>query len=165
MIRVLFAIDRVVERFTFYALVVAVFAMLTFSVLTIVFRWFQITCLWFEPLVRHLVFSSTFLGGVIATGRGTHISIDIVGRYLENSGSKHRRIWLARTVALCCVLVLGWLIYASWKFVQVELQYGKEVFWGLHSGFLVAVIPVGFGLIGYRFLYRLARTFSLSKKK
>ena len=58
--------------------------MMILSITGIVLRWFNIAFLWIDPLVRHLVFICTFLGGAIATGRGTHIGIDIIGRLLES---------------------------------------------------------------------------------
>ena len=63
--------------------------MLFFSVLTILLRWFGQSLEFVEPFVRHLVFLSTFLGGVLATGRGTHIGIDIIGKLLE---SMHKQL-------------------------------------------------------------------------
>ena len=75
-------LDNIIEKICGYSLVISILAILIFSSLTIVLRWFQINLMWIDPLVRHLVFLSTFLGGVIATGRGTHIGIDLVSKIL-----------------------------------------------------------------------------------
>ena len=150
----LYWIDRSIEWLTAWALVIAVIAMVTISVLSIVLRWFSITYIWFQPLVRHVVFLTAFLGGVLATGRGNHIGIDILGKYLENHNRKKELRWLKIFIAFVSTMILIWLIFASWKFLQIEWQYGKEVFWGIHSSFLVGIIPFGFALIAYRFFYR-----------
>lgn len=150
----LYWIDRSIEWVSSWALVLAVISMLGISVLSIVLRWFDITYYWFEPFVRHVVFLSAFLGGVLATGRGTHIGIDIFGKYLENHGKTRTLHWLQVLISLVATLTLTWLVYASWKFLQIEWQWGKEGFWGIHSAYLVGIIPFGFSLIAYRFFYR-----------
>ena len=152
-------IDRSIEKGSSALLVVSVALMLSLSVMAIVLRWFDTSFLWVEPFVRHLVFLSTFLGGVIATGRGTHIAIDVLAKKIEHDGPE----WLKKlnyrvlNAAACASLV--WLIKASWDFMQVELQYGHEVFWDIHSGYLVGLIPFGLSLIAYRFLYRFLASF------
>lgn len=153
------AIDKIIEKFSGYVLIGSVFTMLLFSVLNIVLRWFETTIHWVEPLVRHLVFLSAFLGGVIATGRGTHIGIDILGKYFESKGMMKWFKAAKRLIYADSFLVLVWMIYASFNFIKVELKYGKPVFWGIHSGVLVGIIPFGFALICYRFFYLLVDSF------
>ncbi|OUR98498.1 hypothetical protein A9Q84_03550 [Halobacteriovorax marinus] len=147
-------IDLFIEKLATWFLVIGVLTMLLFSVLAIVLRWFDMTFHWIEPFVRHLVFLSTFLGGVLATGRGTHIGIDIIGKYLESIKKDHALIWIKRIVALTSFCTLVWMIYASYGFLLIELKYGKPVFWGIQSGYLVGIIPLGFSLIAYRFFYQ-----------
>lgn len=153
-------LDQLIEKISTWTLLVSVLAMLTLSVLAIVLRWFNLTLHWIEPFVRHLVFLSTFLGGVLATGRGTHIGIDILGKYLESINSDSLYTWIRRVISLSSFLTLSWLIYASYNFLVIELKYGKPVFWGIESGYLVAIIPLGFGLIAYRFFYLFISSFA-----
>ncbi|MBT3583447.1 MAG: TRAP transporter small permease subunit [Halobacteriovoraceae bacterium] len=153
MLKVLKAIDTGIEKGSSWVLIFTVLLMLSLSVTTIVLRWFQTSLLWLDPLVRHLVFIATFLGGVLATGRGTHIGIDIIGKWLETK-KKYKAIKSIRIIiALTSTLVLAWLISASWDFVAVEFKYGKPHFLGIHTGYLVSIIPVGLSLICYRFFY------------
>lgn len=159
MIGILKAIDRAVEKFSGYTLVICVLTMLFFSVLTIVLRWFNTSFHWSEPFIRHLVFLSAFLGGVIATGRKTHIGIDIFGKYLESKKAWTAHLWVNRVISLASFGTLMWLIYASFNFIAVEAKYGKVIFLGVHSKFLVSIIPFGFGLIGYRFLFLFVNSF------
>ena len=163
--KILGMIDKGIDKGSGHLLVVCVFSMLSLSVLGIVLRWFSITFLWFEPLIRHLVFLSTFLGGVLATGRGTHIGIDIISKYLESSGRTQMIRGIKIIISLASFLTLIWLTKASIGFVKVELQYGKNVFLGIHSGFLVAIIPFGFSLISFRFFYKFIEVAFLSKKE
>lgn len=155
-IKVLKLLDTMLERISLYLLLLSVMAMLLISIVTIVLRWYGISYSQTEPLVRHLVFLSAFLGGVLATGRGAHISIDIVGKYIKR-GSKTNKVaagLLGAFVSLVSFLTLVWLTKASIDFTLIEMKYGKEQFFSIHSGYLVAIIPVGLSLIAYRFLYQ-----------
>lgn len=158
-------LDRSLDKACSTALVVGVFLMLFLAVGTIVLRWMEASYPWMEPAVRHLVFICTFLGGVVATGRGSHIGIDILERYLQTTGHEKLQVWLERGISLVAVAVLIWLARASWSFMQIEFQYGKDAFLGIHSGFLVGIIPVGFGLIALRFFFMFLLSFSQEKNQ
>ncbi len=150
--KILEQFDNYLERIVSTILVLAVLAILLLSVMAIVLRWFQLSQLWLEPLVRHLVFFSTFLGGVVATGRGTHIGIDLLSRSLEKQQNYRLVAMVKLLISLVSIGTLGWLMSAAYSFMQMELEYGKPVFWGIHSGVLVGFIPVGFLLIALRFV-------------
>lgn len=146
-------LDKFIEKISSGLLIFAVFAMLSLSVLNIVMRWFGSSYLWIDPLVRHLVFASAFLGGVLATGRGTHIGIEILPKILETQEGQEKKLKLIKAfIALVSCAVIFWLVKASYTFFLSELQYGKEAFLGIHSGALVTIIPIGFFIIGVRFL-------------
>lgn len=155
-------LDLGIEKFAKAALVVSIFLMLFLSLLGIVMRWNSMTFLWIDPLIRFLVFLSAFLGGVLATGRQSHIGIDLLSKILEKRG--HRApLYLGRLVSMVCTLGLVWLVYASWQFTKVELEYGKEAFLGIHNGVMVGIIPFGFALCAYRFFYLFLHSFSARK--
>lgn len=125
---------------------------LLLSVVVIVLRWFNTTLFWYDPLVRHLVFLLAFLGGIKASAMGTHISIDLISRNLQNSThagwAKTHKIFLA----LVSIIILAWLVYAGVAFTKIEFTYGRAGFFNIHSAYLVAIIPVGFTLIALQFL-------------
>ena len=73
----LLTIDRFIEKTCRGLLIVSVMAMLVLSLMTILLRFFSITFLWMDPLVRHLVFFATFLGAILAAGKGEHISFNL----------------------------------------------------------------------------------------
>jgi len=154
MLNIISKIDSFIRSLSEKLLIAIVFSMLLLSVAVIVFRWFEISFSWIEPLVRHLVFMSAFLGGVLATGRGTHIGIDIIGKYLESKNLESARRWIGCIITLASFITLFWLIKSSWHFVAVEAKYGKIAFLGLHTKFLVSIIPIGFTLIALRFWAR-----------
>ena len=145
-------VDTFMEKVSLYALIVSVFGMLLLTLLTIVLRWFSVTYLWMDPLIRHLVFLSTFLGGVVATGSKQHIAIDIFYRMAEQKGKERLTLFFQFLTALVSCITLIWLITAAVQFVGDAFKYEKVVFLGIHRGFLVSIIPFGMGLIAYRFL-------------
>ncbi|MAW07357.1 MAG: hypothetical protein CME61_03630 [Halobacteriovoraceae bacterium] len=146
------AIDNAIEKGTLYLLIGCVMVMLFLSVTNIFLRWFDMTIYWVEPLVRHLVFLSAFLGGVLATGSRKHIGIDIFQRWLEENRDSILTKLTLRLTSLVSIVTLVWLTVSSYDFVVTELKYGQPIFWGIHSGFLVGIIPFGFSLILIRFL-------------
>ena len=145
-------IDNAIEKLSISLLVVSVLAMLSLSVLNIFLRWFNTTLFWIEPLVRHLVFLSAFLGGVLATGNRSHIGIDILHRWLEGKKDSFISRLILQVTCFVSICTLAWLVYAAIEFVKTELEFGRDVFWGIHSGFLVGIIPFGFLLILVRFI-------------
>ena len=152
-------LDDLLDKFARWGLVFSVLTMLILTVITIVMRWFDSSIHWVEPFVRHLVFLSTFLGGVLATGRGEHIGIDIIGKWLESRNMEKGLVIVNRLISLTACLTLVWMIKSSYDFFLIELKYGKAVFWGIKSGYLVSIIPFGFSLIAYRFFYKFVSSF------
>ena len=144
-------LDWAIDKLCSYGLVFGILSILFCSSLSIILRWFHINLSWIDPFVRHLVLLSTFLGGVVATGRGNHIGIDLISKFLEVKGFDHARKLVNRLINLTSALVLHWLVKSGIDFTKVEMEFGKIEFWGIKSGFLVAMIPVGLLLIAARF--------------
>ena len=144
--------DKALEKLATYLLVFSVLSMLSLSSMSIVLRWFQLNITWIDPFVRHLVFFSAFLGGVVATGQGTHIGIDILGKFVESRGMHGLKNIISKTVMIASMLVLVWLIKAGIDFTQVEMEFSKKEFWGIDSGYLVMMIPIGMSFLLLRFL-------------
>lgn len=145
-------VDKGIERFATILLVLSVLSMLTLSSFSIVIRWFQYNITWIDPFLRHLVFFSTFLGGILATGQGTHIGIDILGKFVESRGLHKLKKLITQVIYIACIAVLGWLIKAGIDFTHVEMEFSKVEFWGLGSGYLVMLVPIGFTLLALRFV-------------
>lgn len=158
-------IDNFIDKIAFYGIVVSVLFMLGLTVLNIVLRWFNTSILWIDPFVRHLVFLSAFLGGVLATGKDSHIRIDLATKLCEKLESPNLSLWLSRTVSLITMIATVLLAIAGYDFYKVELQYGKEAFLGIHSGFLVGIIPVGMGLISLRYFLKILLSFTKEEKE
>lgn len=155
----LLLIDKGVDKFCSVMLITSILSLLFFSVLTIFLRWFHVNLMWIDPLARHLVFLATFLGGAVATGRGTHIAIDLVGKILEVKEWHALKVWVGRIINLTCAICLVWLFKAGLDFTKVEFEFAKEEFLKINSGYLVAIIPFGVALISFRFFILFLKSF------
>lgn len=144
-------LDWAVDKFSSLLLIASILAILFCSSGSIILRWFHINLSWIDPFVRHLVLLSTFLGGVVATGRGNHIGIDLISKFLEIKGYVHAKLIVNRTILFSSATVLIWLVKSGLDFTKVEMEFSKVEFWGINSGFLVAMIPAGLGLMAIRF--------------
>lgn len=153
-------LDAVIDKISFYGIVIAVTLMLLLTVLNIVLRWFNISILWVDPFVRHLVFLSAFLGGALATGKDNHIRIDLAAKLLENLKKPTLKLWIERLTYIVTLIATILLTKAGLDFTKVEFEFGKEVFLGLHSGVMAAIIPFGMGLISMRYVLRFLLTFT-----
>ena len=158
-------IDQWIDKLCGAAIVVSVALMLSLAIFAILMRFFQQTFLWIDPLVRHLVFYSTFFGGALATGRRRHIGIDFLHKFLETKKRHDLILWLQRVIDLVCMLASCWLGRASSLFVKMEMEYGVESFLGIHSSILTMVIPIGFYLIAFRFFALLVLSFDNKKSR
>jgi TRAP-type C4-dicarboxylate transport system permease small subunit len=109
--------------------------------------------MWIDPLVRHFVFFSAFLGGALAISKNTHIKIDIASKLIEHLKNEKLDKALQVLLALVGVSAVMWMAHASYKFALMELEFGKEAFLGISSGQLVLLIPIGFVLMAYRYFF------------
>jgi len=144
-------VDTLLEKVSLYALIVSVLGMLFLTLMTIVLRWFSVTNLWLDPLIRHLVFLSAFLGGVIATGSKQHIAIDVFYKMAEQKGKERLILFFQFLTALVSCLTIVWILTGAIEYVGHTIKDGKVAFLGIHEAVLHSIIPFGFGLIGYRF--------------
>lgn len=152
MVRIVSGIDSCLEKLSRWGLITSLLVILGLSVLSIILRWLGMSPLWLEPLVRHLVFLSAFLGGSLATSKGVHIKVDILTYLVERSRSKILH-WLHRNlIAFFCFLTGLALMKSGWDFFLIEKEFGAPAFLEIHSAYLVGIIPFGMGLIALRFL-------------
>jgi TRAP-type C4-dicarboxylate transport system permease small subunit len=149
------AFDDLLEKFSRYGLITCLFVILILAVFSIVLRWLGSSFMWIEPLLRHLVFLSAFLGGSLATSKNVHIRVDLLTKLVELSQSKiihwiHRNLISLFSFAVCLVLVKS-----GWDLFVVEKEFGSDGFLHIHSSYLVFIIPFGMGLITLRFFNQL----------
>ncbi len=141
--------DQILESGLKWILIFAVMLMLGLTLFNIGMRYFNLAFHWIDPMVRHLVFLSAFLGGALATGSGHHIKIDLLSNVLERDNKNAKKVlefFTTLITGVSCILVT----YAAYLFSLSEFEYGSANFLGIHSGFLVSIIPFGMGIIALR---------------
>lgn len=141
------------------ALVLLTAVIIITSFTNIVLRWFNTSLMFVDPMVRHVVFAIAFLGAVEATERSQNISIDVLKRYLESKGHEKLIGYLSQLVFVVSIFGCLWLTLSAYDFVKIEMQYPRELFWGIHTGIAAGIIPLGFLLIALKSLLRLALSF------
>lgn len=147
--------DQFLDNFSKWGILICLILMLSFSVSSIVLRWFGVSFHWIDPAVRHFVFLAAFFGGSLATGANQNIKIDLLPRFLEAQNKHFLSFLTNQIVTLITIMAVLILAKGTWDFVKVEIEYGKAVFWGIHSSVLVGIIPFGFLLISLRLVCRL----------
>ncbi len=107
---------------------------------------------WIDIVMRHLILWLAFLGGALATEQRKHIAIDALARRMPAKA----RPTIAAVVATVSLVVCGALAYAAFNFTTLEASHGRALFGAVPGWVGPAIIPVGFGLIGLHYMFRLA---------
>jgi|TARA_Y100000590_G_scaffold419627_1_gene521522 TRAP-type C4-dicarboxylate transport system permease small subunit len=147
-------INSFLDEVSKWGIVICLTAMLGLTLMNIILRWFEISFYWSEPLVRHLVFLATFFGASIATGKKQHIKVDLLVRFLEKKDKKRITKGFDAFISLIAMTATLIMFFASLDLVQIEFEFGKLEFLNIHSGYLLSIIPFGFGLLSLRFFIR-----------
>ena len=124
-------------------------SLLLLSVAQIVLRLvFEAGLPWAEPVSRAGVLFLALLGALGATRSGKHIAIDALPRFL--APRPRRAVWAISQVAAAVVgLALAWLAAGM---VGMEREAPVPFVAGIPSWVPMLVVPLGFGLMGLRFL-------------
>lgn len=103
---------------------------------------------WAEPVSRAGVLYLALLGALGATRSGKHIAIDALPRFL--APGPRRAVWAISQLAAAVVsLALAWL---GAGMVAMEREAPVPFVAGIPSWVPMLVVPLGFGLMGLRFL-------------
>lgn len=149
------AIGRLISGAERWLVVGSLSFMIVLAFIQVVLRnVFSFGFLWADPLLRHLVLWLGFLGASIATQHERHIGLDLVTRYVSPRVVSGLRI--ASNLFACAVSCI--LADAGWTFLRNEMQSHETLFsiaqLDAPAWWFQLIIPIGFGLIGVRFLVR-----------
>lgn len=129
-------------------LIILLLGMIGLSVAQIILRnFFDIGFFWTDELLRMLVLWVAVVGALAASRADRHISINLVENYLGKRSKQVARFIVHAFSALVCAAVTWFSI----DFVTTSHEYGDVLLGGVPSWWLQIVLPVGFGLIAYRY--------------
>lgn len=105
---------------------------------------------WSEALVRLLVLWLTFLGASLVTREEKHIKIDLFSSLLPAKLLPLRAFILSVFSALICSVMLK----VSVDYIKMEMEFSGTIFANFPAWIGELIIPAGFALILFRFLFR-----------
>lgn len=129
-------------------LAVELLTMVFLSSLQILLRnLFDSGLLWIDPVLRHLVLLLAFTGAIAATGAKRHVQINALGRLLRGTALRVSGTVVAVTASTIALA----LTHASLLLLRDEVEFSEILFLGVPSWVVVAVFPVSFLILAFRF--------------
>lgn len=129
-------------------LVFLLLCMIGLSTAQIVLRnFFDIGFYWSDTVLRTLVLWIALAGAVAASRSDKHISINLVDNLLSGRTKDAVKLLVHSFSAAICGLVT----WFSLQFALTTREYGDIAFGSIPAWLLQLVLPVGFGLICYRY--------------
>jgi len=133
-----------------YLLSLLLVVMVALAFAQIVLRKFNVSLVWADPLLRHLVLLVTLLGAMIASREHNHISIDIAARFVPPRVGLGIRVLCDAFAAVVC----GLLTKATFMMFLDEFNHQRGGYLVDHIPlwFFQLLLPVAFCVIGLRYL-------------
>jgi len=145
-------IDDILFKFESFLLYLILTVMIVMAFLQVILRnFFSTGILWADIFLRHLVLWVGFIGASIATREEKHINIDVLTRLMPERMVPWIKILIDSLVVFICVL----LTKAAYVFVSSEYQAKSTLFLDVPAWIFQAIIPIGFALIGLRFVLKI----------
>jgi TRAP-type C4-dicarboxylate transport system permease small subunit len=145
---------RIIRRLEDFALIALLGAMILLAGTQIVQRnLLTMGWIWVDELLRILVLWLGLVGGVIATRSDRHITIDVLSRWLPESLRQRLKVLVEIFAATIC----GMLCWHGTRFVLMERSFGATVLGNYPAWLAQSIIPIAFGLMAGRYLWRLGR--------
>jgi TRAP-type C4-dicarboxylate transport system permease small subunit len=159
--KTLVKIDKILAGIENSIIVVLVTVIVLMSFWQVVLRnFFDSGILWGDIFLRHLVLWIGFVGASLATRDNKHISIDALTRLAALKTLPILK-FLTNAVSMMVSFILA---NAGWKFLMYEKEAGTVLFQSdwfgeVHAWTLQMIIPLGFGLIAFRFFLKILEQF------
>ena len=116
-------------------------------------NFFDVGFIWADEALRMLVLWLAVAGAVAASRNDKHINIAVLGRFLPGRlGAAKDVVVHGFTAGIC-----GIVAWHSFLFVRTSHEFGDVLLGGVPAWILQLVLPLGFGLICYRYALFTAR--------
>lgn len=131
-------------------LVVILGSMILLAAAQIVMRnVFDFGFIWSDELLRMLVLWVALAGALAASRNDKHINVAVLDRFLKGKAKAVVKIIVHGFTAAIC----GVVAWHSAKFVQTSREFGDVLMGGVPAWIPQLILPVGFGLICYRYFF------------
>ncbi len=145
-------IDHSLASFENVLIIVTLGLMVVLSFLQVLLRnLFDTGILWGDIFLRHLVLWVGFVGASLATREKRHIHIDILSRFVP----KKWMTLIQTLIDIVSILICIVLAKASYVFLSFEIEANTILFENIPSWYFQIILPIGFGLIAFRFLLKI----------
>jgi TRAP-type C4-dicarboxylate transport system permease small subunit len=104
--------------------------------------------IWADELLRMLVLWIAVAGAVAASRTDKHINIAVLDRFLSQKLRAGVKVIVDLFTACVCIVIT----WHSVNFVQTSFEYGDRLLGDVPAWMLQLVLPIGFGLISWRYL-------------
>lgn len=110
-------------------------------------NFFNIGFIWSDEALRLLVLWVAVAGAVAASRSDKHINIAVLDRFLPGRLAVLKNLLVHAFTAS----ISGIVAWQGWLFVRSSREFGDLLMGGVPAWLLQLVLPVGFGLICYRY--------------
>ncbi len=140
--------DRLGQLAENAALVLVLSGMIVLAGLQIVLRNFLDSGIpWGDEALRLMVLWVAMLGAVAASRDNRHIAIDVLSKILPERG----QVWVSIVVHAFTAGVAFVIAWYSGQFVADSYEFQDRLLDDLPAWLFQAILPMAFGLIGYRY--------------
>ena len=123
-------------------------AMIMLAAAQIVMRNFlNIGLIWGDELLRMLVLWIAVAGAIAASRSDKHINIAVLDRFLPG----RLRLAVKLVIHIFTAVICGIVAWYSAQFVMTSREFGDVLLGGVPAWIPQLIMPVGFGLICYRY--------------
>lgn len=109
---------------------------------------FDFSLFWADEMLRLLVLWLTLAGGMVASRMDKQIRIEVLDRFMPLKLQRLNRIIIDFFTAAVCAL----FCWHSARFVMASYEYGDTLLGDTPAWLLQIILPIGFGLMAYRYL-------------
>ncbi len=142
-----------------FLVIAFVFFMVTLSFLQVVLRlFFHYGIVWLDPVLRHMVLWSGFIGAILASRYAKHFALDIAFK-MHSEKLRKLSVILANKFTL---LVSLFLFYAAYKFIRDEAMAQSVAFYAGKFEIKTAIAEI---IVPLTFLFMAFHTFINSFRK
>ncbi|MEM1081326.1 MAG: TRAP transporter small permease subunit [Pseudomonadota bacterium] len=104
---------------------------------------------WSDAAMRAGVLWIAMIAACVAAREAKHIRIDLLSRLLPTVWAR----WIGRLMLFVTAIICMLMVYGSLDIVRIELEFQELAFLMVPRWLVLGIIPVGFSLMAFRFVY------------